>query len=319
MNIEVLETATVFEDEETVYRYDLTTSNIASGGDAAKAVVEQSREILGDRWTTECVRIDAPSDALAVLTAAFAGAGVLVREDVEKPIPPAPKTPKKLNIPSPNEMERSTWFIPAVIAIACCVAGACWWGMQSERPSGAALQSSGVLPTSPQPSIQAIAETPPPHSLPGTELSHGAIRVRLPEGFKLEQRDDGALTATGPDAELRVLLAVDPVYGVNSDAVYHEVEIMIANDDTLSPHSGEQFREHAVRTIDYKEEPGDGSQVSWVTWVEADHQFSVGCHTRTEATIPQLAVCRMAAGTIHLHLDRGSQERGGTNEANPGV
>ncbi|GAA4785585.1 type VII secretion-associated protein [Corynebacterium canis] len=308
MNIVVLDTATVFEADETAYRYDLTASAVAEdGGEAAKEIVEQARDLLQERWPHEEVVIDAPANVVAVLTAAFAGVGVLVKEDVEKP-PMQPSAPKRLNIPRPRNPRRPAWFMPAIGAVVCCVGVACWWGTRPEPQLGGSVDSATARPSSEtvQPSAQPVAE------LPGVEFAHGALRVRLPEGFRLEQREDGALTATGPDSELRILLAADPVYGVNSDAVYREVELMVQRDPTLEVREGQGFRDHAVRTIDYRETPGDGSTVSWVTWVESDHQFSMGCHTRAEPTIPQLAACRMAAGTLRIHLDGGGPGSEGT-------
>ncbi|MDO5077054.1 type VII secretion-associated protein [Corynebacterium sp.] len=311
MNIVVLDTATVFEAEETTYRYDLTASLVAEDPAAAKSVVDQARDVLQERWQSAEVRIEAPANVVSVLTAAFAGAGVLVKEDSPDPVVP-PREPKRLNIPRPSQPRSPAWFIPALGVVVCCVGVACWWGTRPDAPVAQTSAESrpqansrgGALVTGAEaPSAQPVANNPP--ELPGVELAHGPLRVRLPEGFRLEQREDGALSATGPDAELRILLAADPVYGVSSDAVYREVELMIERDPALEVEHGEGFREHAVRTIDYRELPGDGSKVRWVTWVESDHQFSMGCHTRSEPTIPQLAACRMAAGTLQIHHDGG--------------
>lgn len=315
MKIEVLETATVFEGEETVYRYDLTAPGISAGGECAKEVVDQTQELMGEAWGKEPVRIDAPSNVVAVLTAAFAGVGVLVQGDVEKRNI-EPHTARRLHIPPPVESQRPVWFYPALGLVVCCVGAACWWSMRPEQPMAKGGVAASVSAT---PKAQAVSQAPEPEPLPGVELVHGPVRVRLPEGFHIHERDDGALTASGPDAELRILLAVDPAYGVSSDAVYHEVELMIERDPALTLHSGERFRDHAVRTIDYREDPGDGTFVSWVTWVEADHQFSIGCHTKTEPTIPQLAACRMAAGTLQLHLDGGASPPPGTERQDSAV
>ena len=49
------------------------------------------------------------------------------------------------------------------------------------------------------------------------------------------------------------------------------------------------------------ENPGDGSTVHWIVWIDAGHVFSLGCHTRTAAAnLPQRATCRKAAETLTI-------------------
>lgn len=50
--------------------------------------------------------------------------------------------------------------------------------------------------------------------------------------------------------------------------------------------------------LSYKEDPGDGSKIAWMTWADKDHQLSVGCHTRYEANVVQKAACRMAVESL---------------------
>jgi hypothetical protein len=87
---------------------------------------------------------------------------------------------------------------------------------------------------------------------------------------------------------------------VDPAAVRREVEEMVEHDPQLTAQSDEQMRGPEIVTQTYREDPGDGSSVLWVTWVQQNNQVSVGCHSKTNATIPQKAACRMAVETLQL-------------------
>lgn len=74
MTITVLETATIFEAEETIYRYDLPGTGIVEGW-ATAGVVEQAQSQLPD-WPDAEITIDADDDVVALLSEAFTGQSV---------------------------------------------------------------------------------------------------------------------------------------------------------------------------------------------------------------------------------------------------
>ncbi|MGO1372811.1 MAG: type VII secretion-associated protein, partial [Corynebacterium casei] len=104
--------------------------------------------------------------------------------------------------------------------------------------------------------------------------------------------EEGLVTATGQDPNLRIIMAMDPLYAVPANALFAEVRAQIDSDETLSnPHE-------ANGRLTYLEHPGDDSEVTWTTWVEDDQQVSLGCHTRKAPSMAQRAACRMASESI---------------------
>lgn len=122
-------------------------------------------------------------------------------------------------------------------------------------------------------------------------IEAGGMSVVLPLGFQATE-EDGLVTATGQDPDLRVLMAADPLYSVPVNALFAEVRAQIDADETLS-----NPREANGR-LTYTENPGDDSEVTWTTWVEDGHQISLGCHTRKAPTVVQKAACRMAGESL---------------------
>lgn len=134
---------------------------------------------------------------------------------------------------------------------------------------------------------------PGPAAPPPERVIVDGMAVSLPPGFHWEV-DEGLVTATGADPNLRVLLAADPLYAVPPEALWAEIAAEVERDPTLS-----DLQEVEGRRI-YLETPGDGSTVAWTTWVDGDQQMSVGCHTRAEPTVIHKAACRMAVDSLTL-------------------
>lgn len=157
---------------------------------------------------------------------------------------------------------------------------------------------------------QAVAEMPGPPPSPtqspqsratsteadtGAWVEAGGLRAKLPRGFKAGE-EDGVVTATGQDPDLRVLLAADPLYSVPAEALFAELRDEIAMDPTLElPENGGADEDGQLT---YVENPGDKSQVTWTTWVHEGHQMSVGCHSRQTPTRAHRAACRMAVESM---------------------
>ena len=149
------------------------------------------------------------------------------------------------------------------------------------------------------PAVTTAAQTPTTSSSAPAHQSieAGGLRVLLPEGFS-HTEEDGLVTATGQDPNLRILMVMDPLYAVPANALFAEVRAQIDRDETLSdPHE-------ANGRLSYIERPGDDSEVKWTTWVEDDQQISLGCHTREEPSMAQRAACRMASESIETVPER---------------
>lgn len=195
----------------------------------------------------------------------------------------------------------SGWFDPfyaSIAAIVLIVAVLSWWavGRSTETaPAADAVPSEEeASPSAPaKQSMSANTEDgAQPELAPGQkELDVEGMHVVLPLGFQTEIKD-GVVTATGEDPNLRILLAADPLYAVPADMLLKELHAEIEADPALG-----EAHEEAGR-LSYKEDPGDGSKIAWMTWADKDHQLSVGCHTRYEANVVQKAACRMAVESL---------------------
>ena len=74
MTITVLDTATIFEAEETIYRYDLPGTGITKGW-AIDGVLEQAKNQLPD-WPDVEIIIDADTEIVDILSQALTGQAV---------------------------------------------------------------------------------------------------------------------------------------------------------------------------------------------------------------------------------------------------
>ena len=130
-------------------------------------------------------------------------------------------------------------------------------------------------------------ETPAPAKVDKVRLEQDGLSVELPVGFHLEP-DGDMWRATGPDPNFRLQLAVDPLYGVEPEAVIRQVKKDIEEDPEL------RHIESDDTTVRYEHDLPDGSKAQWSTWTDRDVQISIGCHTKTMPTTVQLATCTMA-------------------------
>lgn len=118
-------------------------------------------------------------------------------------------------------------------------------------------------------------------------LAQDGLEVTLPAGFHLEAHDD-MWKAEGDDPDFRLQLAIDDLYGLPGDQLLQQVEREISMDEELELVAVDDHH------IEYRQYAVDGSEATWVTWVEGDMQLSVGCHTRFAPTTVQRATCHMA-------------------------
>ena len=107
------------------------------------------------------------------------------------------------------------------------------------------------------------------------------------------------LIGRGAYENLRVTMAIDPLFDADPTAIFAELDATINGDPTLTP--AESLGIGRGQEKNYIENPGDGSTVHWIVWIDAGHVFSLGCHTRTAAAnLPQRATCRKAAETLTI-------------------
>lgn len=319
--ITVLDTASIFEGEETAYRYDLPAAGILDGW-AMPAIIEQAQKLLHPAWPDVVIGIDAAPDVSDQLIRALSceGASAAAIDEIEEeplphsipdPIvdlrvqPPTTMFPPQRPVPpaaEPRPRRQSRLPVYGLYAaMALVVVGVClvsWWAVSTP-------QSAAVLPSPAPDSAQETAtpqQQPPsitvPPEAPTTRYEHGHIALRLPEGFRIEDGPKpGLFRAVGSDENLRIVVAIDPLFDANPAAVLAELETLIANDDVMT--KVKPLGIGRGPEIGYQETPGDGSGVLWVAWVEGDHLFSVGCQTRNGVwTIPQKSICRQAAESL---------------------
>lgn len=312
LTITVLDTATIFEGPDTVYRYDLPGTGIIDGW-ALPAVLDQAKELCSLNWPDVEVIVDADDPTTEVLTRSLLNKGVAAYPSEvlrEKALPEPEEVP--LTRPTRRAGRHRLDSLPVepfhvmVGVVVLAILGLSWW-VVGGTPAPAAAPAAPVTPdTSPTSAVPEPPETPvtstssPPE--PRAVLEHESLRVEVPRGFHLEDRE-GLLLATGDDPDLRIRLAADPVFTVPAEEVEAQIHAMIDTDETLHPLDPERAA-RGLQVIRYLETPGDGSEVLWHTWIEDAHQLSVGCHTRTGPTLPQKAACRMAFDSVELVGDR---------------
>ncbi len=297
MVITVLDTATIFEGAESVYRYDLPGSGIIEGW-AVTEVLEQAKTLL-PTWPEVEITIDADPEILDILTAC------LTEESVQSAAKPEAELESELpeiideaapTVPLPRAGDNS--FFPsgnlllyvAMGAVILTICGVAWWAVENPKNlNPTPVATADVAPTG-------------EHTTPELEImSHGVIQLELPRGFQIQTDpvDATFATATGQDPELRILLAYDPLNDATKEAILAEVHETIQRDPALDP--SDRLSSGKPDEIVYVEKPEDGSQVLWAVWVDTGHLISIGCHTKTgEANIPQRATCRQVAQTVSV-------------------
>ncbi|GAB3706862.1 type VII secretion-associated protein [Corynebacterium nasicanis] len=304
LTITVLDTATIFEGPDTVYRYDLPGTGIIDGW-ALAAVLDQAKELCSLHWPDVEIVIDADDPTTEVLTRSLLNKGVAAYPSEvlrETEIPP----PEEVSITRPTEssgrhrLDRPVQPFHVVIGVVVlAIVGLSWWVVGGPAaPAEPAPEPVAPSSTTPPPTQDATVASTSREPAPRSVLEHERLRLEAPTGFRIEQRE-GLLYATGEDPALRIHVAADPVYSVPSEAVEAQIHAMIDHDDTLHPLDPERAA-RGVQVIRYREEPGDESTVTWHAWIENGHQLSVGCHTRQAPTLPQEAACRMVLDSLSV-------------------
>lgn len=202
-------------------------------------------------------------------------------------------------------------FHVAIVVVILAVVGASWWAMGANASNDEEEGEAGTAAGSAT-AASAADSVPKEESGGGSdgnadaagdaggdgELNPGEKRldieglsVVLPTGFQATV-EEGLVTATGEDPDLRILLAADSLFNVPARALFDEIKAQVDKDPELRDVSEDAGRLH------YIEDPGDGSVVEWTIWEDTGHHMSVGCHTRHNANAVQKAACRMATESL---------------------
>ena len=326
LTITVLDTATIFEGPESIYRYDLPGTAVVEGW-ALSGVMEQAQKLLPAQWPEVSIAVVADSsggpmshEAVKIIRRQLQVHNVTLvdREPVavgatyDEPPQREQREPREETDIVRPALEEETLLsrlldnkgLMAIIAGVVVVVIMLVWLLlrgsgQQQQEALAGSVSIAATPGVTTPAVTTAAQTPTTaSSAPAHQsIEAGGLRVLLPEGFS-HTEEDGLVTATGQDPNLRILMVMDPLYAVPANALFAEVRAQIDRDETLSdPHE-------ANGRLSYIERPGDDSEVKWTTWVEDDQQISLGCHTREEPSMAQRAACRMASESIETVPER---------------
>lgn len=326
LTITVLDTATIFEGPESIYRYDLPGTAVVEGW-ALSGVMEQAQKLLPAQWPEVAIAVVADSsggpmshEAVKIIRRQLQVHNVTLVDRELVAVGPTYDEPPQREQREPREetdivrpvLEEETLLsrlldnkgLMAIIAGVVVVVIMLVWLLlrgsgHQQQEALAGTVSIAATPGVTTPAVTTAAQTPPTSSSAPAHQSieAGGLRVLLPEGFS-HTEEDGLVTATGQDPNLRILMVMDPLYAVPANALFAEVRAQIDSDETLSdPHE-------ANGRLSYIERPGDDSEVKWTTWVEDDQQISLGCHTREEPSMAQRAACRMASESIETVPER---------------
>lgn len=324
LTITVLDTATIFEGPEAIYRYDLPGTAVVEGW-ALSGVMDQAQKMLPAQWPEVTVAVVADysggpmsHEAVKIIRRQLQVHNVVIAEHEPAGAPARYEEPAELprhydtatepepdtaDIIRPSDEDESLLTqiaqskgLVALLALLVVIIAVIIWALfrsPSQPAEEITTASSTSIPATPTahaastPSTSTSSAAAPVHHT----IEAGGLRVVLPEGFT-HTEEDGLVTATGQDPNLRIIMVMDPLYAVPVNALFAEIRAQIDTDETLSdPHE-------ANGRLTYIERPGDDSEVKWTTWVDDGQQISLGCHTRTEPSMAQRAACRMAAESI---------------------
>ena len=293
LRIDVSEGCAIFSGAASLHRFDEPTA-----ADIATTV----RGLLADQPTSVRIEVAADDELVAELRALLTEYTVEASSLIDVP-PPTPATSEweTITVPRPTldvedkGRQINLMLIGVVGAVILLCAAAIWFvmGRVAGQPEVAAVQETRIsTPSTTRTSAPSpTAPAPEPETV---TLSQAGLSVELPAGFALAP-DEDMWRATGPDPDLRIQFAVDPLYGVPADAVLDQVEKEISEDPELT------LLERADGKIRYRHMLPDGSEALWAAWAEHGHQISLGCHTRTAPTTIQLTACTMANNTARFN------------------
>ena len=137
--------------------------------------------------------------------------------------------------------------------------------------------------------------------IPQMVHEHSGLRLVTPRSFVIgDSSQPGVFAATGEDPNLRIYVTSDQLHDDAAAQIDHDAVLTdIMQTVKSSPDLQEGRREHEPREqVRYVENPGDGSRIAWTSWVEGNHQLTVGCHSRHTTTEKQKQACELVVGSL---------------------
>lgn len=137
--------------------------------------------------------------------------------------------------------------------------------------------------------------------IPQMVHEHSGLRLVTPRGFVIgDSSQPGVFAATGEDPNLRIYVTTDQLHDdaaaqIDHDAVLTDIMQTVKSSPDL--HEGQREQEPRAQ-VRYVENPGDGSRIAWTSWVEGNHQLTVGCHSRHTTTEKQKQACELVVGSL---------------------
>ncbi|AWB83408.1 type VII secretion-associated protein [Corynebacterium liangguodongii] len=302
LKVTITPEATIFEGLANVRRYDRPTP---------AEIAHYVASVVGPEAAAVRVAVVASEADFAELSRALDGSGIeLAHErssgrhalvDAHAATDPDP-APHPDPIDDPIEVTRPTeadgarrmtvWSMLAVALAALLCVAAVYYTATSLRPApvdagdGAGNAVGDAVGNAVGDEAGTEASTRMPSPTP-TVISREGLLVEVPAGFSAAP-DGDMWRLTGKDPDLRVQLAVDPLFELPPERLIAQVLEEIEADPSV------ELLDNSAGALTYRETGNDGSQSLWRTWVEAGHQISVGCHTRAAPSQVQQATCTMA-------------------------
>lgn len=199
-------------------------------------------------------------------------------------------------------LRANSWPVLAVIVAVVLCGAAIWVTLRTLGPGEAQIptsgdtQTAGAQPTASSTEAAAQEAAPSTSTSSGMVVSRGGLMVEVPAGFSVEV-DGDMWRATGKDPDFRLQLAVDPLYGLAPQDLFAEVLREIEADPAVELVSNDET------SATYREHAADGSQTVWRTWIEGEHQLSIGCHTRSNPTTVHNATCTKAMDSARFDAE----------------
>lgn len=308
VTVTVLDTVTVFDGTDTVYRYDIPAAGISEGW-AFSAAVDQIRQLAGpaDAAGEEIrVNLEADDDIAPELSRALSARGFLLDDDgAATPEEDADPARDAAPVRGRHRLARPTRRrrLPVVLLAGAAVLLALPLGVMAARSIGGATTPAPSTNAAPPSTSTAAATTSTPPPAPTTSATpapdpvvthrHDGLAVDTPRGYRITDKAETTVF-TGPDPDLRIHTAADPVPAAGAESLLQGLHAQIDADPTLQEPLTDGGR------LSYVERPGDGSEVRWQTWAVGDSQLSVGCHTRQAASPEQREICELAQASFRV-------------------
>lgn len=284
VEVTLSDTATIFTGPDTVYRYDLPLSGVGEGW-AVSAISQQVKDLSHPSWPNVEVAIKGPPECVNIVCSALLAQGVTA---FPVGVQPEPVVQRKKRGIKPGYIS-----LVACILLVCC--GAMVFVYSGARQEIVPTSSTTGVTTTRSSSSQGITYKggmSSPSTVSDSSAVEGAASqmvqlngLRVPSSVQWEVVGDGLVgrvLSSSSQQEQRILVLRDHVY---EDALMRD---LIAEDPLLEETLPIHGREN---TIDYVEQPGDGSIVYWSSWRESPVRISVGCHTQLQAQAEDSQLC----------------------------